>query len=208
MELTDNMCELIGSIIGNGNIRDGRPWFVEMTGDSIEELTYFEDRLKPIVFNELNYNPRMYFHSGALRFKINSKEFVLWLKSLGMPTRKLKCHNVLIPEEICTSWEKTKNCIRGIFDTDGCVHFDKRRVYSQPYPRIELHMLNERLLEQIYHIMKKQGFNVTMSKKKPCIYMNGFKEVKKFLMKIGFANPKHHKRIKALYPNLITYNLI
>jgi len=208
MELTNNMCELIGSIIGNGNIYDGRPWFVEMTGHPTEELTYFEGRLKPIVFNELNYIPRTYFHSGAVRFKINSKQFVIWLKKLGIPTRREKCHNVLIPEEICISWERSKNCIRGIFDTDGCVHFDKRKVYTRPYPRIELHMLNERLLEQITEIMKKRGFKIKMSKKKSCIYLNGFKEVKRFLVEIGFANPKHHKRIKALYPNLITYNLI
>ncbi len=162
----------------------------------------------PIIKNELDYIPRIYFYQGAVIFRINNKKFVSFLKSLGIPTGKFKSKNVLIPKIICNSWKKTKNCIRGIFDTDGSIYFDKRAVYSKPYPRVELHMSNLGLLEQLYSILKKHEFNVTISKKKSCIYLNGFKETRKFLTEIGFANPKHHRRIKRLYPNLITFNLI
>ena len=208
MNLTSEMCEFVGAIIGDGNIYDRRPYYVEMSGHPSEDLLYFKKRLINFVEKELNYIPKIYFHSGAVRFRVNNKKFVLWLKNLGIPTGRLKCHNVLIPEDIYVFWDKARNCIRGIFDTDGCIHFDKRPAYYKPYPRIELHILNENLLKQICNILKIHGFNVTKSKKKSSIYLNGFKEVKKFLVKIGFANPKHHQRIKRLYPKLITYNLI
>ncbi|MBN2203379.1 MAG: hypothetical protein JW700_04310 [Candidatus Aenigmarchaeota archaeon] len=208
MKLTANMCELIGSIIGDGNIVENRPWYVEITGHPTEELIYFDNRLKPIIFQELNYNIRLFLHSRGLKFRINNKAFVLWLKNLGIPTGKNKGKNVLIPEEISASWKLSKNCLRGIFDADGSVFFDNRSIYTKPYPRIALHMNNENLLAQISSILRKQGFNPTLSRKDVCLYLNGFEEVRKFLLRIGFANPKHHERIKNLYPNLVTYNLI
>jgi intein/homing endonuclease len=211
MELTCEMSELIGSIIGDGNIYNGKQSYVELTGHPTEELTYFNSRLKPIISQELNYNVRLFLHSRGLKFRINSKKFVLWLKSLGIPTGKSKGRNALIPANICSSWELSKSCIRGIFDADGSVYFDKRATYSRPYPRIALYMINKNLILQISKILKEQGFNPTLSRNVRniiCLYLNGFDEVKKFLIKIGFANSKHHERIKNLYPNLITYNLI
>ena len=208
MKLTNNMCELIGAIIGNGNIYDRRPSYVELSGHPTEDLIYFKKILTQLVINELSYNPRLFFHSSAVRIRISNKNFVIWLKSLGIPSGKFKFKRVLIPKKICISWKKTRNCIRGIFDTDGCVSFDKRPIYSQPYPRVVLHILNEDLLKQLYKILKDKKFNVTISKKESSIYLNGFNEVRKFLIRIGFSNPRHHNRIKSLYPNLMKYNSV
>jgi len=208
MELTDGMCELIGSIIGDGNIYHKKQSYVEMTGHPTEELLYFNGRLKPIIYQELNYVPRLFIHSRGLKFRINSKAFVLWLESLGIPSGESKGKNALIPKEICNSWELSKSCIRGIFDADSSVFFDKRPIYKKPYPRIALHMYNEGLIMQISGILKSHGFHPKLSRKGLCLYLNGFDEVRLFLLKIGFANPKHHERIKNLYPQLVTYNLI
>ena len=211
MKLTDGTSELIGSIIGDGNIVDKRPCYIEMTGHPKEELVYFNEILKPMIHQELNYDIRLFLHSRGLKFRINSKKFVLWLKSMGIPAGRSKGHSALIPKEICASWFLCRACIRGIFDADGSVYFDKRASYSKPYPRIALYMLNESLIMQIFDILKNKGFNAKLSRNKRnvlCLYLNGFEEVKRFLVNIGFANPKHHERIKNLYPNLITYNLI
>ena len=65
MNLTAEMCELIGAIIGDGNIYDRRICYVEITGHPSEDLLYFKKRLIKFVENELNYTPKIYFHSGA-----------------------------------------------------------------------------------------------------------------------------------------------
>ena len=94
IKLTNNMCELIGAIIGDGNIYDNKGKFwVEMSGHPLES-DYFSEKLIPIIVNELKYTPRLFLHSGAIRFRICNKKFVLWLKELGIPTGRDKGKNV------------------------------------------------------------------------------------------------------------------
>lgn len=208
MKINDDLSELIGAIIGDGNLYDKRPSFVEISGDPNLDSHYFKSILVPIIEKELNYTPKLFHHSGALRLRINNKKFVLFLKGIGIPSGKYKTKGVLIPDIILSSWKNTKRCIRGIFDTDGCIHFDKRNVYRKPYPRIELHMSNHRLIRQIQIVLDKQGIYTKTSKKKNSfsLYFNGPKGTKSFLSNVGFSNLRHISRINKFYPDMISLN--
>lgn len=207
MKLSKNMSEIIGAIIGDGNIYDKSVSYVEITGNIKEDKIYFENYLKLLIEEELNYTPRIFLHGGALRLRINNTKFVSWVKELGIPDGQNKFKNVLLPKKILNnSWRVQKSCIRGIFDTDGGVYFDKRKIYSRPYIRIELHVFNNNLLSQIYDILKSKKLPVVQSLKREALYFNGFENVKKFLENIGFSNPRHIEKIKTFYPQLIEYN--
>lgn len=202
MQLTEKMCEFIGSIIGDGNIYDKKPWWVEMTGHPILDKEYYQYLCK-LINEELNYLPKIFFRYGAIRFRVNKKKFVDWLKYIGIPAGKNKFKNVLIPNCILKSKKKSLNCLRGIFDTDGSVHFEKRQIYKQPYIRIELHMKNLELLKQIANLLRKYGLHPTISKAKPALYLNGYKYVGEFIKKVGFKNKRHINRVRKIYPELV-----
>ena len=111
-----------------------------------------------------------------------------------------KVYTVTIPEEIINSGENKliNSCLRGIYDTDGCVAFDQRKTYTKPYIRIVLHMKSPELIKQIYSVLIKQDINATMTKDLCYIQINGVIECMKFIKKIGFSNPRHSDKIKEL----------
>jgi hypothetical protein len=199
MQLNKNLSELIGAIIGNGNIYDGkRTKYVEITGNSIQDRTYFNGRLDSIISSELGYTPRIYIRGNAIRLRINKRSFVRYLKVIGMPIGKGKSLIVKIPCSIAKRWDLARNCIRGIFDTDGSVYFDKRHVYATPYPRMDLHLNNLGLVYQIYDMLSSHGFNPRISTKKGSLYLNGVNEIMHYLNTIDFSNYKHLAKVKYL----------
>jgi hypothetical protein len=198
MQLNRNLSELIGAIIGNGNIYDGKTKYVEITGNSIQDRAYFNGRLNSIISSELGYNPRMYIKCNAIRLRINKRSFVRDLKDVGMPTGKWKSLIVKIPYIIAKRWDLAKTCIRGIFDTDGSVYFDKRHIYTEPYPRMDLHLNNLGLIYQIYNLLIAHGFNPKVSIKKGSLYLNGVNEIVHYLNTINFSNDKHLAKVKYL----------
>jgi len=107
---------------------------------------------------------------------------------------------ITIPEEIIYSkdYGLINACIRGIFDTDGCVAFDKRKTYKKPYIRIILHMKSKDLIMQIYRILRRQDIKATITNNYEKIQINGSIECKKFIQKIGFSNPRHLNKIKQI----------
>lgn len=202
MELTHDMAELIGAIIGDGNIYKNR--YVEISGDKKLDIDYFEQKLLPIIVSELSYTPLIRTGSFGVHLRINNKEFTIFLNSLGIQSGKGKTYNVLIPKIISTDWELSKACIRGIIDTDGCLPFDKRKIYKTPYPRIILHIRNRGLCLQIYQLFLSNGFKPTLSRQMTpfgeayTVYLSGKAQVLKYIEEVGFSNSRHLKTRESL----------
>ena len=59
-------------------------------------------------------------------------------------------------ERMSLNNEITRNkIIRGIFDTDGGVFLDKRKIYKTKYPRIIFQTVSKPLFEQLSSILSK-----------------------------------------------------
>ncbi|MBN2331077.1 MAG: hypothetical protein JXC85_04625 [Candidatus Aenigmarchaeota archaeon] len=203
MRIKPETCELIGAIIGDGNIYY-KGNYVEIAGHPVLDEFYYNSFLKPLIISELGYYPKIRERYGAIRLRIDNKEFVLWLIGLGIPAGHGKFAKVVIPKKILVQFpDYSKYTIRGIFDTDGSVYYDKRKIYRKPYIRIEFHMDNRRLLNQISGILHQLKLKPRPCKRKNSLYLNGYDEVKKFIITIGISNIRHINRIRKQYPELI-----
>ena len=206
MKLTLPMCELIGAVVGDANLHDKRPYYVEFCLNPAEDREYVLTRLLPIVKQELDYSPTLFEREGGLRFRINNKKFVEWLKALDIPSGKGKCYEVVIPEAIIAGgWESVRACIRGIVDTDGCVFFDLRPSYISPYPRIVFHMSSHKLLLQLRELLQSR-FKVSLSSRKESLWLNGKLMMQEFLRSIGFSNTRYLIKIRRHYPTYLELN--
>ena len=178
-KLNGALSELIGAIIGDGNTYDKRPYYVEITGNPLSDREYFEVYLANLISKNLQYEPRIFFREGAVRIRINKKVFVEWIKELGIPSGKNKFSKVFIPKRIKKSKRHLKFCLRGIVDADGCVTFDKRKIYKNTYIRIALRMKNPRILKEISTSLKVFKIKTTLSPRRELLYINGNNENKK-----------------------------
>lgn len=204
MPLTSRLCELIGAFIGDGfTNKYGKMYMTQFTGHSILDKEYFVKTLMPhIKMISPNSNPILRKKDNTLRLTIYSKEFYsLLTKRFKFPSGK-KAYTVVIPDEIlnCNDSKKVNLCIRGIFDTDGCVSYDKRKIYKKPYLRINLSSVSSVLIKQIYNKLKELDLSptITSNYNKHVIQINGVENCKKFIVTIGFSNKRHLDKIKHI----------
>lgn len=204
MPLTPELCELIGAFIGDGfTNKYGNMYMTQFAGHSILDNEYFVKTLIPIVkMLSPNSNPILSKKDNTLRLTIYSKEFYNLLIERFKFTAGKKAYTVTIPEEIINL--KNPNmvnlCVRGIYDTDGCIFYDKRKIYKNMYIRINLSSVSSVLVKQICNILKELNLNprITTNYNKHVIQINGVENCKKFIGKIGFSNKRHLDKIKVL----------
>ncbi len=201
--LTSELAYFIGLFIGDGfTNKYGSYYIIQFTGDKKEEQ-FYRTLITNYCTNLFNITPKIKDDrvSNAIRVNLYSKDlFDLITKRFKISAGR-KSRTVLIPKEILNAEPKIlKMCIRGIYDAEGCVFFDKRESYNKPYPRIELHMCNLKLLRQIFNILNELGIKSTlgMSENNLRVTIYGESEVKKFIREIGFFNPKQLEKLRAL----------
>ena len=203
-----NELELVGAIIGDGHIHYKPPkYYFGLTGNKKTDFDYFL-HLSGLIEFEWGKKVRIFESGRGLRIRIYSKEIVLKLINyFSLPFNKNKCYRVAIPKKYVADFEKCKNIIRGIADTDGSVFISSKKG-SPKYPSFEITTVSKNLAEQLREILLIEGFRVAnlrsyKSKKsrglayKVCLY--GKSNLNRWLGKIGFSNPhKYHKAIEAI----------
>lgn len=190
----EDFAEFVGIVIGDGNIYDRGPTYVEICGDPVLDAEFMSGICPKL--ESLGFKPKMKIRYGGLRLRINNKNLVKELKLIGLPAGSEKCTESQIPKIFLSDWELTRKCIKGIFDTDGCIFYDKRSVYKTPYVRICLHMKNKKLLKQIQGILLSKSIDAKVNTHGYNLSINGRTEVNKFLQNVGFSNKRHMDRIK------------
>jgi hypothetical protein len=86
-----------------------------------------------------------------------------------------------------------------LFDTDGCVIFDKQKGLEHFYPRLEIKMLPSPMRKQTLGILSDLGFRPIISpQQNGCIriQMNGKGLLEKWVKEIKFHNPRHETKYK------------
>ncbi|MFH1256848.1 MAG: LAGLIDADG family homing endonuclease [Candidatus Diapherotrites archaeon] len=200
MPLNEKLCEFLGAFIGDGftNAYNGH-YMTQFAGHSKLDADYYNNLIIPYAKQLFGFEkPYIRTKANALWVTFYSKRlFEFMTKRFGFPAGK-KSASVLIPGEVLDS-DKTNICalLRGLFNTDGGVHFDKRKIYKTPYMRIELHMKNERIIEQVYIELIRLGINAKRNSSSTRVQINSEQAVSTYLNQIGFSNKRHLDRISS-----------
>jgi len=202
IEISPELCELAGAIIGNGNLwTDGSRYRVEMTGHPQLDKPYFE-HLSAVAYSLFKKKPYpLLVRQRGLRLRLQSKAAYSLLSELGLPAGKGKSHKVTIPDMILQKgWDFAKWTMRGIMDTDGTLFFSKK-TYDKPiYPTIEIRTCSKMLANQMTTILQQNGFRARLRGNKTEGYhvaLYGPKMLECWMKEIGFSNPKHINKIQA-----------
>jgi len=208
MPLSEELCEFLGVIIGDGcTNKYGKLYQTQISGDKILDKDYYNN-LSKICYNLFNINPKIVIRPRGMYFNLYSKNmFKLLVKRFNIPPG-IKCYTVKIPNEILKSEEKfVKALLRGMFNTDGGVGFDKRKSYKKPYVRINYVSVSKPLIAQLRALLtsykiphschiRKGGYRDWSESEQ--IQINGEKNAKLFLQNIGFSNPRNLNKIAYL----------
>lgn len=157
-------------------------------------------RIKRIVkelFNRegyLKYKPK----HNSIEFIFGHKELIKKLnEELGFPVG-VKI-NLSIARRFLDNKDSMRHIIRGLFDTDGSIYFDRDKNYRTPYPIIDICTYSNTLIEQLNEALKKENFKVIKYKKG--IRIKGHSQVQRWFRDISPQNKKH----KLKYQNYLNH---
>jgi intein/homing endonuclease len=201
-ELNEDFAEFIGILIGDGHVGERHNTCnFKITGNPKTEQSYYKHISKlssQIALRDVN--SRIMDTGRSIGVTFCSKQLGKVLFNMGFP-RTNKCHTVTIPYRILKNKRLSIACLRGIFDTDGCLTIKKRYRIKPYYPTITFVSASKDLILQISILLDK--FNIkhctilsrsyfdNRTKKyytKSFIHIYGFERVKKWFDIIGTSN--------------------
>lgn len=156
----------------------------------------------PLFNKEVTY--KEHHKVGVYGFYIFNKEIVKLFNELGIKSgSKL---NVRIPQSIMDDKNLSKRFLRGLFDTDGTIYFNKNYSVKNPIhnrPKIKLDSVSKGLIDDVTKLLNNLGIESRPRKifqgrknKNPAygVIIDKVNPIKHFLEVIGFKNPKHYTK--------------
>ncbi|MDE1868919.1 MAG: hypothetical protein KGH60_03070 [Candidatus Micrarchaeota archaeon] len=214
MEITEELCEVVGTVIGDGNLwTDGKRYRVDMTGHPDLDMDYFKHLSSRFytLFGKMPYAIHVREHKKGrwLHMRLQHKVAFDTFVGLGIHAGYGKAKHVAIPKRILKAgWRYSKYTLRGIMDTDGTVFFSKKTYKAAIYPTLEIGTISKGLSAQINGLLLEHGFRARARvfqrgrynpEYKTALY--GYGMLKKWMDEIGFSNNRHINK-------LVSHNLI
>jgi intein/homing endonuclease len=218
-QLTRELAEMVGIIIGDGHIairhgflKTGQRYVrynVNISGNS-NESEYLEHitNLFYSIFNlrlVCKRDPR----SKATILRIHSRGLVQFLNKLCEIPLGRKTDVTFVPNIVKSSDKETKYAfLRGLADTDFSVTFRNRPNKGHIYPVIKAGFKSKHLVEDLEKLFQNLGFKycVCYNQKRVdnrfgtttinCIYLNGTDNFEKWNSRIGFSNHKFLRKVE------------
>lgn len=214
IEMSPDLAEVCGIHAGDGYLRnDGKRREFDISG-GFEEKDYYDNHVAPLfekVFG-LTVKPRPFNSRSTYGFVIRDKKVIEFMHSLGFPYGK-KTLTVAIPKQILHSdnFELLYRFIKGVFDTDGCLSFNRKPGKSYTifkrtrdyYPRISIKIVSQNLFNGLKTLLDRTGFyyhtKVTAPQnpswnKNYYLCLSGVSNLEKWVQNIGFKNPSKFSR--------------
>jgi hypothetical protein len=189
------LLELLGALMGDGWIGlSGYPRVrkqVCFCGNYSSEQCY-RIRIQKLILATLHVNG--YYQArpknNTYYIIINSEKiFHFFIDAFGFPIGRKTLFDI---RKLPQSWALQHAVIRGIFDTDGCLFFDRDPRYRCPYPVLDITMKNPEVLDWISGVLSHHGYPVLRGKK--CVRIKGKASAHKWFKEISPKNEIHKKK--------------
>lgn len=202
IKLTEDIAELIGLHTGDGTLYNTSRGLVWELRGSLQEKCYYDIHITSLmkrIFLGESFNAK--FRSGGKHgcYGIQSSKKCIskLLIDLGF-SPGTKTYSVRIPEAIkSTQTTGLKFAfLRGLFDTDGCLRFDKlknNKLYT--YPKIEFDFASKNLRDDLFTLLNELKLNAHIwGKLSYHLCLPGEKNLHDFMYLVKPKNTKHLKK--------------
>ncbi|MGV8152449.1 MAG: LAGLIDADG family homing endonuclease [Candidatus Nanoarchaeia archaeon] len=211
LKLNRNFAILYGIMLGDGclSLFNGKKKYISISGNMYDDVAFFNKIVKPIIKSQINKDiPIKYKKSkNAIELNFIKNSLFDFISSFGFPIGK-KGNRLFIPK-IFYDKKMVKYVLKGFFATDGSLVLTNNN--GTIYPRIEANGIAKNLIKEISEIINLKGIkcNFYQAKRNEHSYLNwkeqyriqinGRKNLKKFIAKIGFINPKQIEKVQRYY---------
>ena len=209
---------LCGILTGDGSIferKDKKDYGLKCVGNPKDEQELYYEIVGPYFKEVFGFIPniRLQDTNTTFGFVVLSKGLLRFLTDKVGLIKGRKDGKLGIPKIFKKDKEMIRPFNRGLFDTDGCMCFKRRYKDTPYYPVISLSSSSEKLIREVAQELKDIGFKVvelynykifdSRFKKGFSIInrveLNGFNNLRLWLLTINFSSPKHLNKIKKYW---------
>lgn len=199
-EKDERLAELIGIILGDGNInhyKKGKKigvYQVNIAGDRNLDRDYHLIYITSLFGDlfEIKVKEKLPPKKNARHLIISSRQLVDFLISQGLKSGDKIKNQVTIPYWIKENPLYLRACLRGLFDTDGGIY--ELLPHWPGLYQISLTCYNPILMNDVRSGLVRLGINCSNISRNR-IYITKKTELIKFLKQIGFRNSRHLNKI-------------
>jgi len=194
-----SLAELLGICLGDGDLE--RHW-IAIFGDKSKDTTYLRRHVIPLIRRAIHLNPKFRTTRPDENFVIlYSTSAARALNKLGLPYGdKIKNH-ACIPDWVFRRRKMLEACVRGLFDTDGCIYGfirrpparGKKAIASFEFGRGSL------LAANVFRALRILGYKPRMMRHRNECRLAFNEDVIAFMNKIKPANRKHWDSFRRWY---------
>ncbi|MEA2715286.1 MAG: hypothetical protein QOG91_314 [Candidatus Parcubacteria bacterium] len=187
----ERLAEFMGIMIGDGGVA---PYHIAVTLHSIDDKVY-SLYVSDLIFELFGIRPKIYPKKSSLAIDIvvHRKKLVDHCISLGLNQGDKIRNGLDIPAWIQSDPRWAIACIRGIFDTDGCIftHTYNSNGKEYSYQKIEITSASPPLIISISKILKKQGFHARIGSRGTSVHLESQSDIRMFKTLVGTHNQKN-----------------
>ena len=199
--ITPQIAELLGAHIGDGTFYRTHSSLVWELRGALEEKDYYFKTICPLLKDIFNLEIQSKFRSGGAHgcwgIQTTRREIINLLLDFGF-TPGTKTFTVFVPNYIFNSSLDIKRAfLRGLFDTDGCLRFDRlKKQVLYTYPKIEFCSASLALRDYTVKLLSEVGFSCYTWQFKTyySLCIAGKAQLEKWIIEIKPGNPKHLKK--------------
>lgn len=191
-----DLAEAVGIILGDGTISRFQVSIATSALVDREYADYIESVFRRLFKIDV---VRQKIRKNTLRLTLSSRQLVEYFNKMGLCVGNKIRNNVQIPKWITNNKDYLKSCLRGLFDTDGCVYYHRHTTRGREYNDIgwEFRNLNRNLLENFQNFLLKKRFNSKMKENGVWIYNR--RDIHRYFKEIGSSNPKHISKYSGYF---------
>ena len=198
--LNSKIAELIGMHTGDGTIYKTNWSLVWELRGSLDEKAYYYKNVVPLLKSifSIDFEPK--FRSGGKNgcfgVQTSKKDVINLFISYGFKPGR-KTHTARIPDYIKKANKEIKFAfIRGLFDTDGCLRFERiNNNKNYTYPKIEFGFASKNLRDDLLILLDQLGYRChKWGKINYRLCLAGIDNLEKFIKYVSPKNIKHLKK--------------
>ena len=120
-----DLAELVGICLGDGHLR---PYVMSVFGDKFRDTVYLRDHVLPLMHKVLRIRPKLNTARPDENFLVLCSASVSRsLHAAGLPFGDKIKNCARIPVWVLKKKTYLRTCVRGLFDTDGCIYGFRRK---------------------------------------------------------------------------------
>jgi hypothetical protein len=187
---SSSLAEFFGIMLGDGGLTEYQTK-VTLNSESDASYVIYVESLIYKLFRE---------KASILKIKnakasivcVSRKELTTFLVKKGLCAGNKVKEQIDIPNWIKKNGKFLKFCVRGLYDTDGGVYFEKHRYKDKEYSYIRFSFVNasKPLLESVFKALKYLGIPSRLNIKRS-VTIEGLRNISKYFNLVGTSNPKH-----------------